>query len=511
VIDKQTDETAPSNSPFNTEHPGGDLKRCSVRSGALTLGSQAVLLVMHTASVIIMARLLTPEDYGVIAMVTAITGFANLFNELGLSSATIQKSEINHRQVSALFWINVMVGASLMLVVGALSPAIAWFYKQPVLITVTLALSVTFPLTSLGAQHRALLNRQMRFGRLAVINITAMLTSILTGMMVALLGGGYWALVVSTVTMALSGTLGVWIAGVRFKPHCWGLKDSGIKDLVRFGSNVTAFDVVNYFHRNLDNVLIGRVWGAQQLGLYSRAYSLLLLPITNLRGPLNAVAFPALSRLQNNPSQFRSYYKRYCSLLAFVSMPVVSFLYITSDQIIHLLLGNQWLDAAGIFGILAVAAFIQPVASLRGLVLLAYGQGGRYFRWGLINAIATVISFACGIPWGAKGVAVAYCIVTYLVLHPSLMYVFKNTPVRVEDFYRAIIRPFVASVVMGIFGIFVIRWLKAYPDFFSLLVCALCCTPVYLGIFYLLPEGKQGLKDIWSYLQLLRSNKSTVG
>lgn len=477
----------------------------------MTLGSQAVLLVINTASLVIMARLLSPNDYGVIAMVTAITGFANLFNDLGLSSATVQKAEINHSQVSALFWINVLIGVLLMLIVAALAPAVAWFYNRPELMWVTLALSATFPLTGLGAQHRALLRRAMHFGRLGAVNIAALCAGVLAGILTALAGGRYWSLVVTSLVIAFCGTLGVWLAGgVRFKP-AWRVKGSGIGDLVRFGSHVTAFDVVNYFHRNLDNILIGRVWGAQQLGLYSRAYGLLMLPITNLREPLNAVAFPALSRLQTDPEAFRAYYNRYCSILAFVTMPVVSFLFIASAQLVGLLLGKQWLDAAEIFGILAVAAFIQPVAGLRGLVLLASGRGSRYFRWGLINAVAAVVSFLCGIPWGAKGVAAAYCIMTYLILHPSLIYVFKGSSIRPGDFYRAVARPFGASVLMAGAGSALMARLESWPAYAALSLCALACLAVYLGAYYLLPGGRKGLGDTWSYLLLLRSRAAATG
>jgi polysaccharide transporter, PST family len=143
----------------------------------------------------------------------------------------------------------------------------------------------------------------------------------------------------------MCGTIGAWFLGVSFKP-CWGVRGSGIREMLRLGSNVTGFNMINYFHRNLDNMLIGRVWGAQQLGLYSRAYSLLMLSINNLRVPLNAVAFPTMSRLQSQPDKFRTYYVKYCSLLAFAYMPVVSFLFVSSNRIVNLLLGSQWAETS---------------------------------------------------------------------------------------------------------------------------------------------------------------------
>lgn len=503
MVNQSIDAKKSADSPFDAEHIRIDLKGRSVRGGAVTLTSSMASVIIHMASVVIMARLLTPEDFGVIAMVTAVTAFAGLFKELGLSSATIQKDKINHGQVSTLFWINTGVGIVIMLIIASLAPAVAWFYQRPELTAVTLALSITIPLTSLGTQHRALLTRQMRFGSLAMINITTLLASLGVGVLVALHGGRYWALVGSSWTQCAGNTLGAWVAGFRFRPS-WVVRGSGVRELLHFGASITAFDIVNYFHRNLDNVLIGRVWGAEQLGLYSRAYALLMLPITNLRGPLNRVAMPAMSGLQGDAKRFRGYYTKYCSFLAFLSMPLVGFLYAGSDRVISLLLGAKWLDASPLFGILALAAFIQPVASLRGLVLLAYGQGGRYFRWGLINAIVTVCGFACGLPWGAKGVAIGYSLVTYMILHPSLIYVFKGTPVRVPDFYRAIARPCVASIVMACSGMLVLGLLKNSSDLAALALSATLCGLIYLATFFILPGGAKMLRSFWSYSLLLR-------
>jgi polysaccharide transporter, PST family len=446
---------------FSQVHEINDLKRRSIRSGALTLISQAGSLGIQMATIVIMARLLTPADFGIVAMVTAIIGMANLFKDLGLSSATIQKDKITHAQLSALFWINTCMGVFLMVAVAALSPVIAWFYRKPELIAVTLGLSIAFPLTSLSTQHRALLTRNMRFGSLALINISSLLAGLIVGVIVALSGGRYWALVISNLTICVWGTLGAWIAYTQFRPALI-FRNSGIRELLFFGANITAFDFVNYFHRNLDNILIGRVWGVEPLGLYSKAYALLMLPINNIRGPLNSVAFPALSRLQGDPDLFRRYYSKFCFILALVSMPVATFLYLGSDRIIRLLLGDQWMPASSLFSILALCALIQPVASLRGLVLISCGKGGRYFRWGLYNAIATSTAFVCGLPWGAMGVAIAYTIVTYLILHPSLIYVSKGTPVNVNDFYFAVARPFVASIIMGCFGMLLFNHLQIF-------------------------------------------------
>jgi PST family polysaccharide transporter len=479
-----------------------NLKERSVRGGAITLFDQALSYGVNLASVVILARLLTPEDYGIVAMVTAITGVVSLFRELGLSSATVQSRDITHDQISALFWINAGLGALIMVIIAALGPALAWFYHKPQLSLVTVGISFTSLISSLGTQHGALLARQMRFGIQAVIRVSSLLAGLLAAVAVVLSGGTYWALVASSIVHALWSTCGQWIAS-GFRPSR-PKKGTGVRKFVRFGAKIAGFDLVNYFHRNMDNVLIGRAWGAQQLGLYSKAYALLMLPIQNLKYPLNRVAFPVMSRLQNDPKQFRSYFMKYCSLLAFVSMPLVAFLYACSQNVIRLVLGPRWVGAAELFSILALVSFIQPVASLRMTVQLALGQGGRFFRWGLYNAIVTVASFLCGLPWGAKGVAIGYCISTYAILHPSLTYAFHDTSIKSADFYRSIAKPCLSSIAMCIFALLANAQLRKAPDALVLAIIFPVCCITYIGIYWLLPGGKREIIGNWEYFSILR-------
>ncbi|MFO7732373.1 MAG: oligosaccharide flippase family protein [Candidatus Aminicenantes bacterium] len=265
----------------------GDLKGHSLRSGAITLTEQALGQVLHMASVMILARLLTPEDYGIVAMVTAVSGFVNLFRDLGLGSATVRNPEITRGQISSLFWINAGLGLLITFIIAALGPALAWFYKKPQLTLIAVIISLSSVLSSLGTQHLALLNRQMRFGTLAMIRLSANLTGFLAALAVALSGGGYWALVAQAVVLAFWTTAGSWIAS-GFRPDR-PRRRTGIRPMLRFGTSVAGFEIVNYFHRHTDNILIGRFWGAVQLGLYSKAYALLFLPMTSLRLPLARV------------------------------------------------------------------------------------------------------------------------------------------------------------------------------------------------------------------------------
>jgi PST family polysaccharide transporter len=490
---------------FDTNHLQSDLKTQSLRSGAVTLSAQAAKFVIQLGSTMVLARILTPDDYGIMAMVVAITGFAGIFINLGLSTAVIQRAKINHAQVSTLFWINTGIGAFVMLLVASLSPVIAWFYQTPALKWVTLALSCNFLINGLAVQHQALLNRQMKFPAIAVIQVGAMLTGIAVAIVAAINGFGYWSLVFNSLTISMFTVIGGWIASGWWP----GLprRNAGVGEMIRFGSDIVGFNVINYFSRNLDNVLIGRYHGSGALGLYSKAYQLLMMPITNLRDPMNQVALPALSRLQNEPEQYRNYYKKLLSILSFVSIPIVVFMFVCSDRIISLVLGARWMEASALFKILAVAGLIQTVSSTRGLVLLSSGKTRRYLWLGVANALVTCLAFTIGLPWGAKGVATAYAVSNYLILFPSLIYSFNGTPVRLSDFFTAIYKPVMASGLMAVACFLVLIQFDHLPDLLILIVCFVAGLLTYLLSSVAVSGGTKDLREYYSYGRLVFSRK----
>lgn len=485
---------------FATEHLTTDLKRRSVRGGTATLAGQGGRVLLRTVSVAILARLLTPDAYGLIAMVTAVTGFVEVFKDLGLSIATVQNRAINHTQVSTLFWINTGLGLCIALLIAILAPAIAWFYGEPSLTWIALGLASTFIFSGLAVQHQALLRRQMRFAALAWIEIISSGAGVVAAIIAAWHGMGYWALVLMELATAGAYMIGVWLA-CGWRP---GLPErrSDVRAMLGFGANVTGFNIVNYFARNADNLLIGKFCGSNILGLYSRAYALLMLPISQIRGPLQAVALPALSRIQDDPKRFERYYAKLVSVVAFVTMPLTVFLAVCARGVVGLLLGDQWQAVSPIFQVLAIAGLIQPVATTKGLVLLSLGQSGRYLKFGLLNSCVVVASFVVGIPWGAIGVAVAYAAVNYLILLPSLWYCYRFTPIRISTFFRAISRSVLATIAMGFSVLLVYRFLSYQSDAFAVGLCFLNGLLVYLAVWAMLPGGLQWLRDTYAYLLL---------
>lgn len=493
--------------PGSTEAPDpvdmADLKRKSVRGGAVTMVSQGVTIAIQLASTVILARLLSPEDYGVMAMVMAIVSFAGLFRDLGLSSAAIQKKDLTRAQQSNLFWLNVGMGTLLTMLVAAASPLVVWFYGKPELLGVTVALSFSFLIGSFGTQHGAMLVRNMQFGRKAIAGISGSIVTLAIAVILALQGFSYWSLVWGNLAGGLTTTTLLFMLS-PFRPG-WMARGTGVRDMLKFGANITAFDFVNYFHRNLDNILIGRFVGAGALGLYSRAYALLMLPINSIRGPINAVGFPALSQLQDRPEEFRKFSRKITGIIALLSMPLVAFLGVSSFWIIPLVLGPGWEESISIFSILAIAAFFQPVSSMRGQVMLSVNRADRYLRWGVANAVLTSLAFVIGLRWGVHGIAASYAIANTLILYPSVRYAFSGTPVRTRDFFLPLLRPAGASLG-AVLGVLVVNGISTRAEDVGIsyiMTSVLVFSAIYAGLNCLTRAGRQ---EFLFPINLLRSS-----
>jgi len=473
-----------------------DLNRKSVRGGAVTLSSQAASIAIQLASSVVLARLLSPEDYGIIAMVLAVTAFAGLFRDLGLSSAAIQKKNLTRAQQSNLFWINVAMGSLLTSIVAAGAPLVAHFYAKPELLKVTMALSATFVIVSLGTQHGAMLVKRMQFGRKAIATISGSLVTLVVAVTLAFHGYSYWSLVWGNIAGAVITT--VWLLVLSPFHPMWLSKGSGVREMLGFGASVTVFDFANYFSRNLDNVLIGRHLGTVELGFYSRAYSLLMFPISAVRGPINAVGYPALSKLQDHPEEYRQFSRNITALIAFLSMPMVAFMGTTSHLLIPLAFGEGWTASIPIFSILAVAAFFQPVSAVRGQVMLSMGYSGRYARWGIANALLISMAFLIGINWGAYGVAIAYSITNTIILLPSVVYAFRGTPLKIGDFIGPITRPMVSSLIAG--SILILKnntvEMEVLPVWVYAILDMTLFTLTYVGLIALVESGRNELKSM---------------
>ncbi len=499
---QQSPSTKSGREYLKTDHLQADLGVRTARGGAVTIVSHSLRFVLTIAATSVMARLLSPTDYGLIGMVAFFTNFVAMFKDLGLSIATIQKSEVSNDQVSTLFWLNVLFSVAITVLTITLTPLIAWFYGDPRLMAITAVTAFGFVIGGLTVQHEALLRRQMRFLALVVTFFVATVIGYVVGIYMAWRGFSYWALVGSQLALLASNTLGLWIV-CRWRPGLPKL-NSGVRAMVAFGRNFTGFSIINYFSRNLDNVLLGRFWGANELGLYNRAYQLMTLPIDQINEPITSVAIPALSRINDAAERYRQAYLRMLEKIAMLTMPAVAFMMATSDWIIEVVLGPQWSATSRIFLLLGITGMFQPIANTSGWLFLTQGRTRDMFHWGLISGPITIASIFLGLPWGAIGVASSYALTRVLLTDPLLFwFVGRKGPVRTIDLYRTI-APFTLASWLALGVALVFRnFAEIDNPVLGLITLFLMTGGVTLLSLTALPAGRRALTDVRNTIKLM--------
>jgi len=403
---------------------------------ALAQGSQLLLTVAYTG---ILARLLSPGDFGLVALGMAVAGFLLIFKDAGLSTATIQRDTITHAQVSNLFWINVGVGVIASLSMAASAPLVAWFFRQPALTAITMTLSISFIFDGIAVQHTALLNRQMRFPTIACIEVGSVALGYGIGVAMALTGFSYWSLVGATLSTAVCRVTSIWIVS-PWRPQL-PERESGTRPLIRFGADLTMVGVVYAIAKSADSLLIGRYLGSEAVGLYSRATALLNRPIDRLVSPIYAVIVPVLSRLQSEPERYRQAFLQVFEGLAIAGFIFAGTFLPLADPTVAVILGPRWHAAAPIFAALSVAAIYVPLSSSTSWLYTSQGRGRDLLITAVIGAFVMIASFVIGLSFGVKGVAIAYSTAGVLVSLPVTCYVVgRRGPVSTADLARAFFR-----------------------------------------------------------------------
>lgn len=485
---------------FSTAAIRSDLPTRSVRAGFVNLGSQATQIVLGIGGTMVLARLLTPADFGIYAMVGTLMVFVGNFRDFGLPLATMHRETVNHHEYSALFWLYQRFNLLLVLFMLAMGPVVAWFYGQPALTAITAVMAVGVFTLGLAVQQEGLLKRQMRFGALTVIDVTGTVLGIVLGISAALLGASYWALVMQFLAMCIVKTVGCWAAS-GWRPSRVRIADEraapGLRKLLAYGKNVTAARMVNEVGRNLDRVLVGYFAGAQPLGLYHHAFKWSHLPAKQVYGPLSSVAISGLSRVQNEPELYRTYFYRGLLPVFAGTLPVIAFLFAEAHRVIGLLLGSQWLDAVPLFRILCVAAFVGKITTVIRWLYLSSGETRRQLHWNVMSTPVMIAAVSIGAAWGARGVALGFTAAICLLVYPSVWFCLRRSHVQMRDFFRVVWRPATASIVAAAVVIATQTALApGWPAVAVLLVQLLVFAMSYLTIWMALPGGWAAARDV---------------
>ena len=503
----QTTPLIPTKSPapsdhFRTDHLRSDLRGRALRGAGVTLIAQTGTYVLSTVGTIILARLMTPHDFGLVTMVLSFSLLLQNFGTNGFIEATIQREHVDHQQLSTLHWINVTINGILALLFMAAAPVIAQFYKEPLLKPIVLVMALTIFFGGLSNQHQALLRRKMEFNKIAACDVVATLASVGVAIFLASWGWGYWALVAKWVVLPVVTAAGSWLL-CGWRPSR-PAKGSGVRPMLSFAFNTYGNFVLLYFAKTVDKMLVGRFHGSQALGNYDRAYQFSTMLPSQLLSPLNSVAMSSFSRLSNDAAKYRHTYLTLLSTLAFVTMPASAVLTLTGKDLLVLLLGPQWESAGQIFGVFGLSIGVMVLYYTSGWLHLSLGTPGRWLRWAVLSFIVTLTLFMTGLRFGPVGVAGAYSAGLYILTIPALWYAGRPIQLKTSALLSAVWKPFVSALTAGL-----LCWLVIHGSYPSLrdnalvrvLVSALLCISVYLGLVLALHRSMRPISQLTEFLR----------
>jgi PST family polysaccharide transporter len=410
----------------------------AARGAGTTLATQGVRAVLQLLSVVLLTRLLAPEDFGLIAMVTSVIGIAELLRDFGLSSAAVQARTVTPAQRNNLFWLNLVLGAGCAVLAAASTPLIRLLYDEPRLTGIVLALSCVFVLSGAATQFRADLTRRLRFRALALADIAAQTAGIVVALGAAIAGAGFWAIVAQQLTaaaasLALSAGLAGWLPG---RPR----RGVPLAKFLRFGRGLLGTQLVHYAVKNVDNIALGAYAGAVPLGLYSRAYQLLMAPLNMINAPMTRVALPVLSRVQDDDEVFARYLSKVQVVACLLTATVLAVAAGLAQPLVLLLFGERWIEVAPIFAVLAVGGVFRSVSQIGFWIYLARGVPGAQFRLSLAMGPVMVALMLAGLPWGPVGVAAGHSVGYLLMWVATLVHVGRAARVSTRPLFAQALR-----------------------------------------------------------------------
>lgn len=404
----------------------------------MALSGQGILFALQMVSVVVLARLLTQTDYGLMGMVLATIGVGHLLRDVGLSSAAIQATKLSRQQRDNLFWLNSGVGAALMLVVLALGPMLAAFYNRSEVSGIVWALAPTFLLSGLATQFRASLVRRLQFGRIAWGEIGGAVLGLGAALWSALHGGGYWALVLQQliggfVSFLLFAILAGWL------PR-WYSRKASMKPLFSFGLPLFGSQILTYVTSNLDSVIMGRFFGAIPLGSYNRAIQVVRIPMNQMRGPLGSLALSVLAKVQDDDRRFMRFVARGQLVMAYPLLLAAGTLAAVAPQIVDVVLGPRWHEVANFVRLVAVGEGLTTLSAVGGWIYMSRGHGRQLMQYTMFSATVKIILLLVGSAFGPIGIAVAFALAPVLLWPASLWWVGRvsklNTGILIRSSYR---------------------------------------------------------------------------
>ena len=500
--------TPKTSSYFDENRSESDLGTKSLKSGVFSIASRGISVFVQIASTVILARLLSPEDFGLVSMVAAFTGFIPVLADLGTRDAAVQRKQVTAPEVSALFWLTIGIGTALGLMLALGGPFISRYYGEPRLTAIAMASSLGFVLGAASCQHFALLRRAMQFREIAIIEVGSNLVSSIAAILLAVYGAGYWALVAKPVLLALFTLVGVgWYC--RWMPGLPRITQ-GVKEMTRFGMHIVGFTVIDYAGgRAIDRVAIGKRAGAEPLGYYQQCLFVYENVLGLLSISLHPVAVAGLSKLKDDLVALKRAWSRAIMTLAFFAMPAFALLAVSAQDVITLVLGEKWEYTGELVAIMALRGIPHCIERTLGWLHVPAGRGDRWMRWGFIGVGIQVVALFAGLPFGAEGVVVAYVVAMYLTFIPAITYAGAPLGIGTADLLNAIKAPLASSLLVSAVG-FGLRFYvfdTLNPVLRALLLIVICGL-LYLFIVAVVLRTTEPLKIVWRLVHDFRSRRA---
>lgn len=395
----------------------------------------------------ILAHLLTPVEFGLVAMVTVFTSFVGVFTDAGFRAALVQRQELTEDHLSSVFWTNLAVGIALTGLAVLAAPQVAAFYEEPILRPLTMLIGVNFLIGAFPVVHLAMVQREMDFRALGMVEIMAVLTAGAVAIPMALSGFGVWSLAAQMLVYAFAFAVGLWIV------HGWRPRrrfvSRAVGDLLGFSGNLLGFNVFNYWIRTADDLLVGKFVGSAGLGVYTRAYATMLLPTGDISGIVGQAMFPALSRIQDDLERVKAVYLQANRVIGLLTIPAMCGLFVVARPFVLSVFGSQWEAVVPVLQVLCFVGVKQPIGSTTGWIYQSQGRTDLQLRWGLFAGVVTLAAFGVGIIWGVMGVAVAYVVRSYLLWYPAIEIPGRLVGISFGEFVGNVAPVFGCSVLMA--------------------------------------------------------------
>jgi O-antigen/teichoic acid export membrane protein len=461
------------------------LKRRAVSGIKWTTFSSVIVAMLQILQLVILARLLEPTVFGLIAITSVVIGFAQAFLDIGISNAIIHKQEVSHTQLSTLYWLNVSSGVVLFIIVSLCAPLVALFYQEAELTNIIILVAMTFLIQPFGQQFMVLWQKELRFNDIAKVDVITKLLSLLVSVIFAYYNYGVYALVYGVLAGTLLQTLVFVYKGFREYTISFVFQLSDVREFLNFGLYQMAEKTLNYFNSQIDTLLIGKLLGVETLGVYNIAKQIIMKPIQIINPIVSKVSFPVMAKIQHDTDKLKEIYLKTINLLSATNFPIYLFMFITAPQLVALIFGEKWIDAVVIVQILSIYGALRSIGNPVGTLLLAKGRAdwGFYWNLGLFFYIPIVIYVAS--QWGIE--ALSWSLVSIMISLITPMWYFLVKPLTQASFWeyhQQILNSAFISIFIGAFISLLLNSLNNLSPFIALLLTGIIISTGVLILNY---------------------------